>query len=149
MTSVHSAKLFLKILGFFFLVLTNHAAQALSLKSPAFGDGGIIPNEFTFSSAGQCSGANASPPLVFDGVPDGTMSFALTVRDPDGGNGLHWKTWNIRRPQTTSESLGTAVHAHLVARTGIFLRCTPWVSHPYPVSRMTLNFPPPHCKLPL
>ncbi len=95
MTSVHSAKLFLKILGFFFLVLTNHAAQALSLKSPAFGDGGIIPNEFTFSSAGQCSGANASPPLVFDGVPDGTMSFALTVRDPDGGNWLHWKTWNI------------------------------------------------------
>jgi Raf kinase inhibitor-like YbhB/YbcL family protein len=82
--------------GCFVFVVAIQAAHALSLKSPAFSEGSIIPNTFTFNSAGQCSGSNASPPLVFDGVPDGTKSFALIVRDPDGGNNwLHWKVWNV------------------------------------------------------
>ena len=71
------------------------SAHALTLSSPAFENGAIIPNAFTFSMDAQCSGANQSPPLVFSQVPAGTQSLAITVTDPDGGNWLHWKAWNI------------------------------------------------------
>lgn len=75
-------------------------ARALTLTSPAFADNGTIPNPFTYALAGQCAGSNHSPPLLIGDVPAGTQSFALTVYDPDGGNWLHWKAWNI--PATTT-----------------------------------------------
>lgn len=71
------------------------SVHALTLTSPAFSDNGTIPNQFTYSLGSQCTGSNRSPPLVFGDVPAGTQSFALTVYDPDGGDWLHWKAWNI------------------------------------------------------
>lgn len=70
-------------------------AHALTLTSPAFADNGTIPNRYTYALGGQCAGSNHSPPLDFGAVPAGTRSFALTVYDPDGGDWLHWKAWNI------------------------------------------------------
>ena len=51
--------------------------MALTLTSPAFGNGELIPSEHT------CDGANTSPELAFSGVPEGTVSLAIIMDDPD------------------------------------------------------------------
>jgi Raf kinase inhibitor-like YbhB/YbcL family protein len=51
--------------------------MALTIRSPAFADGGAIPKPFT------CEGPNRSPPLAFAGAPAGARSLALVVDDPD------------------------------------------------------------------
>ncbi|NLW51136.1 MAG: YbhB/YbcL family Raf kinase inhibitor-like protein [Candidatus Brocadiaceae bacterium] len=61
------------------------------LVCPSFGHGGAIPPEYT------ADGRNVSPPLVWDNVPDGTMTFALVVEDPDAPNRTftHWMLCEI------------------------------------------------------
>ncbi len=49
----------------------------LTIRSPAFEDGGEIPRAHT------CEGDDRSPPLAFSGAPAGTKSLALVVDDPD------------------------------------------------------------------
>ncbi len=66
----------------------------LALASSAFEDGGAIPSRFT------CDGKDISPPLAWTNVPDGTVSFLLTMRDLDANGFLHWIAWNI--PATTT-----------------------------------------------
>ena len=67
----------------------------MTLSSTAFADGGQIPVKYTQA------GEQASPPLAWSNVPDGTASFVLIVHDTDAaiGNGtddiLHWMLWNI------------------------------------------------------
>lgn len=65
--------------------------MALELVSPAFALGATIPTIHT----GE--GADASPPLAWSGVPDGTRAFALVVDDPDapGRTWVHWLAWDI------------------------------------------------------
>lgn len=67
------------------------------LSSPAFADGGSIHRRFT------CDGADVSPRLLIDAVPDGTASLALLVYDPDasGGPFTHWLLWGL--PSETAE----------------------------------------------
>jgi hypothetical protein len=75
----------------------------LTLTSTAFEDGGIIPNKYTMAA----EGAPVSPHLTWDYVPDGTVSFALIVHDPDTSlklttdQVLHWLIFNI--PGTARE----------------------------------------------
>lgn len=78
--------------------------QAFMLVSSAFANGDSIPVLFT------CDGDDVSPPLVFAGVPEGTLSLALICDDPDapGGTWTHWVLFNI--PAAT-ESLPSAVPA--------------------------------------
>jgi Raf kinase inhibitor-like YbhB/YbcL family protein len=61
------------------------------LTSSAFEDGQPIPQKFT------CEGEDVSPPLAWSGAPEGTMSLALVVDDPDapGGTFTHWVAWGI------------------------------------------------------
>jgi len=63
----------------------------MQLSSPAFGDGGAIPDRFT------CDGKNLSPPLAWDGRPFGARSFAVLCEDPDAPSGLfrHWAAYDI------------------------------------------------------
>lgn len=58
----------------------------MRLTSNAFKLGEAIPGKYT------CDGEDISPPVDWDGVPDGTRSLALTVIDPDAPNGewVHW-----------------------------------------------------------
>ncbi len=49
----------------------------LHLTSPAFADGGRLPERFT------ADGESVSPPLVWTGVPEGTAQLALLVEDAD------------------------------------------------------------------
>jgi len=70
---------------------------SLTLTSPAFEDGGTIPERFT------CSGENVSPTLEVEGVP-AAASLALIVDDPDAPREepwVHWLLWNV--PPETDE----------------------------------------------
>lgn len=60
------------------------ATRVFQLTSPAFTEGGTIPDEFT------CVGDDVSPPLAWSGVPAGTVELALVVRDPDADGFVHW-----------------------------------------------------------
>jgi Raf kinase inhibitor-like YbhB/YbcL family protein len=75
----------------------------LTLTTDAFEDGGIIPNKFTMAAEGTA----VSPKLTWSNVPDGTVSFALILIDPDTAvmkktdEVLHWMMFNI--PGTARE----------------------------------------------
>jgi Raf kinase inhibitor-like YbhB/YbcL family protein len=72
------------------------AGPGLTLTSPDFTDGGVIPNKFT-----QADPMPVSPKLEWTNVPAGVVSFALIFHDPDGAPGkgsedvLHWMAFNI------------------------------------------------------
>ncbi|MBI2048324.1 MAG: YbhB/YbcL family Raf kinase inhibitor-like protein [Parcubacteria group bacterium] len=83
--------------------------MSLTLTSSAFTNGGIIPSAFT------CDGDNANPPLMIDGVPEGTKSLALLMDDPDVPKQLrpdgvfdHWVLFNI---DPTTKSIATGEFA--------------------------------------
>ena len=65
--------------------------MSMTLTSPAFADGELIPRQFT------CDGDNVPPPLEWSGGPADTRSFALTVEDPDAPRGTftHWVLYDI------------------------------------------------------
>jgi Raf kinase inhibitor-like YbhB/YbcL family protein len=63
----------------------------MNLTSPAFDPGGRIPSRHT------CDGEDLSPALAWNGVPEGTRSFALVMDDPDAppGTWVHWVLYGI------------------------------------------------------
>jgi Raf kinase inhibitor-like YbhB/YbcL family protein len=65
--------------------------MSIQLTSPAFEEGGMIPQRFS------CDGKDVSPQLDWSGVPDGTSSLALICDDPDAPVGTwdHWILFNI------------------------------------------------------
>jgi Raf kinase inhibitor-like YbhB/YbcL family protein len=75
----------------------------LALTTDAFEDGGIIPNKFTMAA----EGTPVSPKLTWINVPEGTVSFALILIDPETAvmkktdEVLHWMIFNI--PGTAHE----------------------------------------------
>jgi hypothetical protein len=68
-----------------------------TFTTPAFDDGGIVPEEHT------CSGADISPGLSIDGTPDDAAALAIVVDDPDAPGDVftHWLLWNLP-PDTTA-----------------------------------------------
>jgi Raf kinase inhibitor-like YbhB/YbcL family protein len=76
---------------------TPSAKPGLTLATTAFDDGGIIPNRYTAAAAGT----PVSPALQWSYVPEGTVSFALILDDPDTAHSkgteevLHWLIFNI------------------------------------------------------
>ncbi len=83
----------------FFLIAAMIAAakeSRMKLVSPAFEDGGRIPLKYVMPGAG---GKNISPPLRWEGEPEGTKSFALLCVDPHpvARNWVHWMVINIPR----------------------------------------------------
>lgn len=72
---------------------------SLTLTSPAFDDGGPIPDEYGYDQR------NLNPPLRIADVPADASSLTLIMDDPDavepaGKVWLHWLVWNI--PPTTT-----------------------------------------------
>ncbi len=67
------------------------AMDDMTLSSPAFASGEAIPARYT------ADGEDVHPPLVISGAPEGTVSFALVVDDPDAPRGtwVHWVVWNL------------------------------------------------------
>ena len=78
------------------LEMVNSAGQApLSITSPAFDNGGPIPEIFT------AYGEDFSPPLQWEPGPDGTESYALIMEDPHAPVNppfVHWVIYNIPGP---------------------------------------------------
>jgi Raf kinase inhibitor-like YbhB/YbcL family protein len=62
-----------------------------TVTSSAFGYGEAIPSRHSYR------GGNISPALEWSGAPEGTVSFALIMEDPDATAGIwtHWVVYNI------------------------------------------------------
>lgn len=54
--------------------------------------GEVVPKNFVLN---ECGGKNISPELEWDGAPQGTKSFAVTVFDPDAPTGHGWWHWTV------------------------------------------------------
>jgi len=65
--------------------------KELTIKSPVFDNNKSIPSKYT------CDGDDVNPPLIIEGIPEGTKSLVLIVDDPDAPMGTwdHWIVWNI------------------------------------------------------
>jgi hypothetical protein len=63
----------------------------MRISSPAFEDGGIIPDDCTRE------GGNKPPTLCFEDVPASTQSLAVILENPDAPQGLltHWVVFNL------------------------------------------------------
>lgn len=75
----------------FFLAALEPEEATMNLTSKAFREKGAIPEKYT------CDGENISPPLRWEGAPEGTKSFVLIVDDPDAPRKtwVHWILYNI------------------------------------------------------
>ncbi len=65
--------------------------MSIKITSTAFNNGDFIPAKYT------CDGADISPHLTWDGIPEGTKTLSLIVDDPDapGHTFVHWVVYNI------------------------------------------------------
>lgn len=67
-------------------------ARRLDVRAPAFGDGQPIPTTHA------AEGPNASPALVWDEGPSGTMSYVVMMEDPavdEAPPFVHWTLYNV------------------------------------------------------
>ena len=71
-------------------------SASFHVTSPALADGAEIPQKYT------CEGPDLSPPLAWEGLPEGTRALALVVDDPDAPDPaaprmtwVHWVLWDI------------------------------------------------------
>jgi Raf kinase inhibitor-like YbhB/YbcL family protein len=76
---------------------TSPSVARLTLKSPAFKGGGMIPRQYT------CDSLDISPSLFWSKPPSSARSLALICDDPDapGGTWIHWVIYNIPVADTT------------------------------------------------
>ena len=99
-----SSHVFLKVIAFvtaFLLLnpLVNTQEVMMKLTSPAFTNQTIIPQKYT------CQGKDINPPLTLSNIPQGTISLALIIDDPDAPMGTwnHWLIWNIKPTEEIKE----------------------------------------------
>lgn len=91
--------------------------MTMMITSEAFVDGGDMPPRLT------CEGADRSPPLAWENLPEGTESVVLIVDDPDAPDPaaprMVWDHWILYNLPPTCRGLpeGVAV-ADLPAGTG-------------------------------
>ena len=79
------------------LMAASPAMAEFRLHSPDISNGEPIKAEQYWNNFG-CTGDNVRPALSWDGAPEGTKSYAVTVYDKDAptGSGFwHWVIYNI------------------------------------------------------
>ncbi len=110
--------------------------MALTITSPSFAEGGMIPKKFT------CDDADISPALEIKGVPEGTKSLALIADDPDAPVGIwvHWVVYNLppdtkkldeAMPKDATLKNGARQGVTDFGRTGYGGPCPPGGTHRY------------------
>lgn len=114
--------------------------MALTITSAAFENGAPMATKFS------CEGDDISPPLQWDGIPEGTRSLALIMDDPDAPDPaapkmtyVHWVLYNLPPDsnglpeRTRSEDLppGTLEGLNDWQRTGYGGPCPPIGRHRY------------------
>lgn len=92
-------------LTFYTALLLSAAAAAraddlFTLQSPAFTDNGMMAAQYAGNDKQNpnCTGQNASPPLIWNNAPAQTQSLVLLVQDAEGNKGLgvtHLVAYNI------------------------------------------------------
>jgi Raf kinase inhibitor-like YbhB/YbcL family protein len=112
----------------------------LTIRSSAFKEGGGIPRKYT------CEGDDVSPPLEFQGVPQGAKSLALVAHDPDAPDPaaprmdyVHWVLYDLPPdtkglPERVTESAlpkGTLQGLNDWKKTGYGGPCPPIGRHRY------------------
>jgi phosphatidylethanolamine-binding protein (PEBP) family uncharacterized protein len=91
---------------------------AMTLRSPAVGQDGVLPVEFTGD------GASISPPLEWSGAPEATRSFAVIMHHlaPDGETKWYWTLYNlpadVHRLPKNSQGIGTLGNNSVNRRAG-------------------------------
>jgi len=121
------------------ITIQNTFNMGLQLTSPAWADGGVIPQTYT------CDGEDMSPPLEINNVPVGAKSLALVVDDPDAPSGsfIHWLVWNIK-PSAKSLMEGkipaeASAGSSSFGRVGYGGPCPPEGDHRYIFKLLALN----------
>lgn len=71
----------------------------MQLRSPAFADTEAIPKKYTED------GENASPPLHWSDLPEGTRELALIMEDPDAPQSEPWVHWLLYHVTPTMDTL--------------------------------------------
>ena len=101
-----TARLLLSLLPLTIIAMAPHN-PAFHLSSAAFADHQPIP------AAHSCDGAGSSPPLRWDGTPNGTRSLTLIVHDPDAPSGdfTHWLVYDLP-PTITAVPSGQYASRH-------------------------------------
>jgi Raf kinase inhibitor-like YbhB/YbcL family protein len=108
----------------------------IKITSSAFQDAGLIPSKYT------CDGADVSPPLQWDSVPEDTKSIAVICDDPDApmGTFVHWVLFNLPAetrkltenvPADETLPNGTKQGTSDFGRTGYGGPCPPSGTHRY------------------
>lgn len=79
--------------------------EQFTLHSPSLKPSEAVPKKFIFQGMG-CDGKNISPALEWEGAPEGTKSFALTVIDPDAPHAENgWRHWTLVNIPASTTSL--------------------------------------------
>ncbi len=84
-----------------------HGGATLSVSSISFSDGSTLPLEQCSGRMGVHGGRDISPQLSWSGAPQGTLSYAISVHDPDapGAGGFwHWAAVDIPASVTSLSS---------------------------------------------
>ena len=101
------------------LFCTTLSAAAFELRSPEVSEGATLDKAQVYSGYG-CTGGNLSPALSWTGAPAGTLSFALTVFDPDAPTGKGWWHWIVYDLPAVTNSLSRGIgHATSLPRGAI------------------------------
>jgi Raf kinase inhibitor-like YbhB/YbcL family protein len=66
--------------------------MSFRISSTSFNDGDRMPQAQVFNGMGQ-TGGNQSPQLSWEGAPEGTRSYVVTLYDPDAPTGSGWWHW--------------------------------------------------------
>src|SRR6056297_1145161 len=71
----------------------KRGGEVMEIQSTAFKHNEFIPEKYS------CKGADINPDLEWKNVPEGTQSFALSVKDPDAPTGtfVHWLVYDISK----------------------------------------------------
>src|SRR5215831_19276795 len=80
----------------------GNAAMTMTLKSPAFQQDGHIPSKYT------CEGEDVSPPLAWEGAPNGAKSLVLIIDDPDAPIRKHPRWFGYIGSSTTCRPIPRA-----------------------------------------
>lgn len=98
------------------------------MQSAAFSHKGHIPPLYT------CEGKDINPPLEIREIPEGTVTLALIVEDPDAPGGVfdHWIVWNIPPAEVIAENSNPGISGTTsFGRTGYGGPCPPSGEHRY------------------
>jgi Raf kinase inhibitor-like YbhB/YbcL family protein len=114
-------------------------ASSMKLTSNMFGEGEKILDKYT------CKGLDVNPPLMIEGAPAGTKSFALIVDDPDAPVGL-WTHWLVKdiSPDTTlipEQSVPGVEVVNSAGRKSYHGPCPPSGTHRYYFKLYALDVP--------